>query len=108
MKPGTRASLFRSVVLAITGICGFSNTFAAVDVTKLPPPAAKQVEFTRDILPILEKSCFRCHGPERPKGRFRLDNKEMALRGGENGVDIIPGNSEKSPLIHFVAGLDEE
>src|SRR5207302_234797 len=57
------------------------------------------------IQPILEKSCWRCHGPERPKSHFRLDNRESALKGGENGLDIIPGNSAKSPLIHFVARL---
>ena len=54
---------------------------------------------------ILETSCLRCHGPEKPKSKFRLDNRESALKGGDDGVDILPGNSAKSPLIHYIAGL---
>ena len=76
-----------------------------VDAYKLPPPDQRQVDFTRDIRPILENSCLRCHGPEKPRSHFRLDNWEDALKGGNNGVDIIPGNSAKSPLIHYVARL---
>ena len=81
---------------------------ADVDVTKLPPPSSGKIEFDRDIAPILQKSCLQCHGPERPKGRFRLDDRELALKGGSGGVDIIPGDSAKSPLIHYVAGLVED
>ena len=78
---------------------------AEVDESKLPPPATIQVDFARDIRPILEATCLRCHGPEKPKSRFRLDNRDAALKGGNNGVDILPGNSAKSPLIHYVARL---
>ena len=63
------------------------------------------VDFARDILPVFESTCWRCHGPERPKGHFRLDNCELALKGGDNGIDIIPGNAAKSPLIHYIARL---
>src|SRR5213594_2327306 len=41
------------------------RTFAAdVDISKLPPPSTNRVEFTRDIKPMFERSCLRCHGPE--------------------------------------------
>jgi hypothetical protein len=76
-----------------------------VDVSKLPPDAVTNIDFTRDIKPILETSCLRCHGPENPKSKFRLDNREAVLKGGEEGVDILPGDSAKSPLIHYVARL---
>ncbi len=80
-----------------------SSLAADLDPAKLPPPSKTPVDFTRDVHPILEHSCLRCHGPERPKSRFRLDNRESALKGGENGVDIFPGDSARSPLIHYVA-----
>ncbi len=38
----------------------------------------------------------------------RIDTKEGAFKDGENGASIIPGHSEKSPLIHMVSGLIEE
>lgn len=78
---------------------------AEVDVSKLPPAAATQVDFGRDIRPILENNCLRCHGPEKAKSKFRLDNRESALKGGEGGVDILPGKSAASPLIHYAARL---
>jgi hypothetical protein len=78
---------------------------AEIPESQLPPPAAVQVDFARDIKPILQASCLRCHGPERPKNGFRLDNRAGALKGGENGVDIVVGNSARSPLIHNVARL---
>lgn len=74
-----------------------------VVVRDLPPAAGALIDFTRDVQPILEEKCLQCHGPERPKGRFRLDTRELALKGGSEGVAIIPGNSADSPLIHFVA-----
>ena len=42
------------------------------------------------------------------KSSFRLISRAAALKGGDNGVDILPGNSAKSPLIHFTAGLVED
>ena len=79
-----------------------------MDVSRLPPPATNRIEFARDVRPILEENCLRCHGPEKPKSQFRLDNRAAALKGGEEGVDVIPGNSAQSRLIHYVARLVED
>lgn len=81
---------------------------AAINTSALPPPATVTINFERDIKPIFDQSCIRCHGPERPRSRFRLDNREAALKGGDNGIAILPGNSADSPLIHFVARLVED
>jgi hypothetical protein len=75
------------------------------DLAKLPPPSDKKVDFVRDIKPILQKSCMDCHDADGPMGKFRLDKREFALKGGEKGIDIIPGKSAKSSLIHYVASL---
>ena len=56
------------------------------------------VDFEKQIKPILETSCVRCHGPEHPKAGLRLDNSADAMKGGDDGVVIVPGNSAKSPL----------
>src|SRR5688572_18829285 len=76
--------------------------------SRLPAPATTQIDFNRDIQPILNASCIRCHGPERPKGSFRLDDRTAALKGGEHGLDIVPGQSARSPLIYYVARLVED
>ena len=76
-----------------------------IDVSKLPPAAAKKVDFKKEIKPIFDKSCSDCHEGSTPSGGFRVDKREAALKGGEHGVAIIPGKSEKSPLIHYVVRL---
>ncbi len=81
---------------------------ALVDVSKLPPASTTEVDFLRDIQPILEASCLRCHGPQHPKGGYRIDSRESAIKGGEIGVAIVPGNGAGSPLVHYVARLVEK
>lgn len=76
--------------------------------SKLPAPASAPVDFNQHIRPILENSCLRCHGPEKPKGKYRLDSAEAALNGGEHGIDIVPGQSARSPIVFYTARLVED
>ena len=72
--------------------------------TKLPVAAKKTVSYSKDIEPLFEKTCLNCHGPKkRPKGKFRIDTRELALKGGSEGVAIIPGKSDRSPLTYYIA-----
>lgn len=85
---------------------GVSSFATEINPAQLPPPAKRQVDFARDIEPILESSCLKCHGPVKPKSHFRLDTRGSALKGGENNSDdIVPGDSAHSKLIHYVTGL---
>ena len=82
--------------------------WSKLDVSKLPPPApVENVTYLKEIRPLLETSCFRCHGEKRKRGDLRLDSLEAALKGGESGKVIIPGESAKSPLVIAVARIDE-
>ena len=71
--------------------------------------AVHDLQFDHDVRPIFQQSCFRCHGPEKPKSGFRLDDRAEALKGGDDNTnDIVPGHSEQSALIRYVAGLDDK
>jgi mono/diheme cytochrome c family protein len=94
--------------ILLASIALIRTATAAVDFSKLPATATRAVEFAKDVQPILEKSCLRCHNSEKAKGKFLLDTREHALKGGDNGVDIVVGDSAKSPLIHFTARLVED
>jgi hypothetical protein len=83
---------------------------ADIDASKLPPASTKTgVTYANDIKPIFEKSCFNCHSAkaQKLKGKLKLDNLDTALKGGENGKDIIPGDSAKSPLVAQVAHVGD-
>jgi len=73
---------------------------------QLAPAAQRQIDFAKDVKPIFAR-CLQCHGPEKPKSGFRLDSREAALAGGENGKAIIPGDSTNSILIQVVAGIHD-
>ncbi len=106
-SPGAR--WMSALVLLIAVFTPGHLTLAAeLDPSRLGPPADKQIDFVRDVKPILETQCLRCHGSERPKNGFSLSSRANALKGGEKGIDIIPGDSAHSPLIHFVSGLVED
>ena len=85
-----------------------SLSAADVDLSKLPPASTKKgLTFDTDIKPMLEKSCFKCHGSEKQKGKLRLDSLDTALKGGENGKIIEPGSSAKSKVVIAVARLGD-
>lgn len=96
---------FPAFAACVAGVLRSASAAEAPDLTRLPPPTDHEVTFAADVLPLLEKACLRCHGTERPKGGFRLDSRESALKGGSSGAAILPGDSAKSPLIHYVARL---
>jgi mono/diheme cytochrome c family protein len=107
--PDFRSGRLRPIAAALAIVC-LAFTVRAADRTgpKLPP-AAKVYDFDRDIKPILETSCVRCHGEAKQKSSFRLDTREWLLKGGEEHEQVIvPGRSDQSPLIQMVAGLIED
>src|SRR5437667_162256 len=74
----------------------------------LPTPADHQVNFSKEIKPIFEASCVKCHGRGKAKGGFQIDSRQTLLKGGESGPAVVPGKSAESFLIELVAGVDPE
>jgi mono/diheme cytochrome c family protein len=82
-----------------------------VDVSKLPPAAAKKgVTFATDIKPLFEKGCAKCHGAdvEKPKGKFRSDSAANVIKGGGEGAAVTPGDLAKSPVMAMIAWMTED
>ncbi len=86
--------------------------FAAVVSTPLltAPRVRAQVDFNRDILPILSDKCFHCHGPDAKarKANLRFDTKEGAFRLRKGKTVIVPGNNAASELIRRITADDDE
>ncbi len=80
-----------------------SSSFAAdkkVDLSKIPAASTKAgLTYAAVIKPIFDHSCVKCHGAEKPKGKLRLDSREGALKGGEDGKVIVPGKATESQML---------
>jgi mono/diheme cytochrome c family protein len=98
----------RVFAITILAGCTFGRSVEAGDLPKLPPAANRKVDFLSDIEPLLAKTCYECHGPEKQKGGLRLDQKEAAYKGGDTGPILVAGKSADSLLIQVVAGAKED
>lgn len=97
------------VVGLLAGLAGLQAADKKVDLTKLPPAAAKAgITYARDIQPLVEKSCVKCHSGDRPKAKYRVETLEGLIKGGGAGAAVTPGKIAESPLLHFAADLVPE
>jgi Protein of unknown function (DUF1553)/Protein of unknown function (DUF1549)/Planctomycete cytochrome C len=75
---------------------------------KLPPAAQGTIDFDKDIRPLLQQNCLKCHNADKQKGGLRLDQADVALAGGNSGKVIVRGKAVESRLLLVVAGLDPD
>src|SRR5262249_44952055 len=77
-------------------------------VDHLASAQSRRIDFRRDVEPILRANCYQCHGAKKSSAQLRLDDKELAMKGGISGAVIIPGNSKDSRLMKRVLGEGDE
>jgi hypothetical protein len=90
----------RDAVLTVGGLL----PLVAAAATPLAVP--EQVEFNRDVRPILSDKCFHCHGPDpsHRKGKLRLDLRDEALQREA----FVPGRPGESELVARILSPHED
>jgi len=70
----------------------------------------KKVDFVKDIKPIFEARCTKCHGDKKQKGDFRVDTRKELLGSGEkeNGENVTPGKPDKSYLMKLIVMSEDD
>ncbi len=87
---------------------------ALLGLLSLPPQERADPQkaefFDSKVRPLLAARCFMCHSAEspKPKGGLRLDRREAALKGGNSGPAVVPGDVEKSLLVAAVRRADPD
>lgn len=91
--------------LAVAGLILIGSVGARVHATE-----TGKVDFGRDILPILSKNCFHCHGPDEGtrEAKLRLDTREGILREQNGITTVVPGRPDQSELILRITSTDSE
>jgi hypothetical protein len=108
-RPAARAAVPVVAALAVgLGLAGLTHSTRAAEES-----ADLRVDFAKDVQPILQQSCVRCHklpesgggGPLRgPAGGLRLDDRAAAFKGGKLGKVIVPGSADESLLYKVLTG----
>ena len=57
---------------------------------------------------MLVKHCFACHGPSKQKGGLRFDRRSAALKGGDSGPAIVPGQGAESLIVQLTSGEEAD
>ncbi len=65
--------------------------------------SASAVDFPREVLPVLRRACFECHGADKQKSGLRLDAREHAFKSSDGGTAITPGKPDASELVRRIS-----
>ena len=85
-----------SALIMVMGIASGLEDFSQVNQASAPT-------YSRDILPIFEERCSKCH-TKKSKGRFSVNSRAAVLAGGKSGEVVIPGDSANSLLYRMLTG----
>ncbi len=73
------------------------------------PHALAEINFTRDVQPILNKNCVACHGGVKEAGGVSFIFRDQVLGKGESGKTVVvPGKPEESEMIARVITDDPD
>ena len=77
----------------------FNNDSTSTAVIR-PIANVQQAQVYTDVVkPIFETKCYSCHGPNKQKGKLRMDDSLKLMKGGKDGIVIEPGNADASEII---------
>lgn len=77
----------------------FSESKTTNMTIKPVPNVQEAIAYNDVVQPIFQTRCYSCHGPNKQKGKLRLDDSTSIMKGGEDGPVIDLHNADKSDMI---------
>lgn len=77
----------------------FGKDTVANPVIKPVPNVQEAYAYSDVVRPILQTKCYSCHGENKQKGKLRMDDSLLLMKGGKDGKVIMPGNASQSEII---------
>ncbi len=104
--------LVAALVLVWAACCGLLGVAAGAENVPAATDAAAaehKIDFAREILPVLARRCFACHGPDKAEGGLRLNSREGVLAALESGSHaVVPTDPAQSELLRRVSSSDDD
>ncbi len=88
------------VEVVIPSTSGWSNSLPESTIRNLA--AEDGEDYYSAVKAVFIAKCYSCHGPEKQKSQFRLDERDVALKGGKSGIPaVVPGDPFQSNLVRL-------
>lgn len=105
--PRERNSFLQDVTTIVTHVRNILVLFFGWISVPVYSAESTVIEFRRDVQPIFQSSCSKCHGATKQLGGLRLDRSAGALAAGDSGKQaIVPKNVADSELLRRVRSTD--
>ena len=85
-----------------------SVVYGIDELPALDPAVAKQINYRKDVWPIVKRHCWGCHSGANPKGGLNMDTVATMRTGGESGPLFKPGSPDESLLLEMTIGDEPE
>jgi cytochrome c len=92
----------RKVLAAATAMAAAAWAGSALHIVKAQDNPAAAAYYTEKVKPILTTNCGKCHFDMNHKGGLSLATRAAALKGGRDGVVIVPGDPDGSVLVKLI------
>lgn len=66
------------------------------------PAQADKIDFQKQIQPILQSTCVKCHGPKKQEGDLRLDLRRHVFHDDKDLWSIVPGDPDFSTVYERI------
>ncbi|MBC8350627.1 MAG: DUF1553 domain-containing protein [Planctomycetes bacterium] len=96
-----------SDVARATACCTVALLALLFQVSRVSSATDDHIDYLTQIKPMLRERCFACHGALKQEGGLRLDTAALAIKGGDSGAAILPGDAAASVLLERVSSSDE-
>jgi len=90
------------VILALTVILSACGGSQAPVASPTPRDPNIPVSFSKDIMPILQTSCVKCHGGARTNRGLDLTTYDKLMAGSVRGAVVTPGDAAGSTLFQMI------
>ena len=88
-----------TLIILITALMSFAIGNELDHASKM---ASSQKIFSDEVRGILINRCVKCHGGKKTRSGFNLTTREELLLGGDQGVAVIAGEPNESPIIKYL------
>lgn len=98
---------FILIIVALVFVCAIvifqsnsTNIVTAAQPSEIV--SVENVSYSRDIYPLVERRCIKCHGGDFPSEGLSMDSYESLMSGSQNGLVIVAGDANNSLIIEMI------